>query len=84
MKGDKSPAVEKTFEEQSFGSTQPQSSNQTALEKIWGRIPIVSSAPSWTPRGRLIDSFALYVNGGTRRLYVYDYSSASWHYASLT
>ncbi len=42
-----------------------------------------SSAPTFIPRTPL-EHFFLYNNGGTRRLYVYDETSGTWHYSSLT
>lgn len=42
-----------------------------------------SSAPTYIPRTPL-EHFFLYNNGGTRRLYVYDRTSGTWHYSSLT
>lgn len=42
-----------------------------------------SSAPTFIPRTPL-EHFFLYNNGGTRRLYIYDKASGTWHYASLT
>lgn len=61
---------------------QPQQSLR--LEDLWGTIRRVSAAPTWTPRGRLIDQFAFYVNGATYRLYVYDEISKAWRYTALT
>lgn len=42
-----------------------------------------AAAPTYIPRTPL-EHFFLYNNGGTRRLYVYDRRSGSWHYSSLT
>lgn len=42
-----------------------------------------SSAPTFVPRTPL-EHFFLYNSGGTRRLYVYDKTSGTWHYSSLT
>lgn len=42
-----------------------------------------SSAPTFVPRTPL-EHFFLYNNAGTRRLYVYDKTSGTWHFSSLT
>lgn len=68
----------------SGGNAQQPPSRAPRFEDLWGTIRVVSSAPTWTPRGRLEDSLALYVNAGTRRLYIYDQSTTSWHYVTLT
>lgn len=42
-----------------------------------------SSAPTDIPRTPL-DYFRLYNNAGTRRLYVYDKASNTWHFSTLS
>lgn len=42
-----------------------------------------ASAPTYVPRTPL-EHFFLYNSGGTRRLYVYDKTSGTWHYSLLT
>lgn len=80
------PAITVPFEES--GTTERSdnipSPETQRFDQLWGTFRIVSSAPTWTPRGRLEESIALYSSGGTRRLYVFDYQAGSWHYASLT
>jgi len=41
------------------------------------------TAPTEAPTNPL-DKFRLYVNGGTKRLYVFDTLNASWYYVALT
>ena len=78
------PAITLKYEEPDNGSSQSKPNDAKSFEQLWGTIRIVSAVPDWTPRGRLEDSLALYSNAGTRRLYIYDSTSGSWHYASLT
>jgi hypothetical protein len=51
---------------------------------LWGTLRNINTVPTWTPRGRLEDSLALYINGTTYRLYVYDVTNSAWRYATLT
>lgn len=53
------------------------------LEEITGYFPQVSSAPTWTPK-TFKGQFAVYKNGSTYRLYVYDTANAAWRYTALT
>lgn len=46
-------------------------------------LSATASAPTDIPRTPL-EYFRLYNNGGTRRLYVYDKASNTWHYTSLS
>lgn len=41
----------------------------------------ISGVPTFTPRS-FYDQFQLYVNGSTRRLYIY--MDKSWHYITMT
>lgn len=80
------PEVSLDFSEPQFGGDERGNRPTIAprFEDLWGTIRLVTAVPSWTPRGRLEDSIALYISGATYRLYVYDYSNAAWRYASLT
>jgi hypothetical protein len=53
------------------------------LESISGTFPYVTSAPTWTPK-TFRDSFAIYKNGTTYRLYVYDHVNNAWRAISMT
>lgn len=53
-------------------------STDSRFDELLGRIRVVSSVPTWTPRARLDDSIALYVNGATTVLYVYDSVNSQW------
>lgn len=74
------PIVALQYEEPQFAS-EPEINR---LEDMTGLFRRVSSAPTWTPRGRLIDSLAFYASGITYRLYVYDYTNKAWRYTALT
>jgi hypothetical protein len=80
------PAIKLTYDEPAVvqGNAQPQPSTAPTFAELWGTIRVVSAVPSWTPRGRLEDSLALYINGATYRLYVYDHTNSAWRYATLT
>lgn len=43
----------------------------------------VSAAPTHIPEHPL-DSFTLYINGATKRLYIFDTSTNTWLYTALT
>lgn len=53
------------------------------ISQIVGLIEVVDTVPSSVPR-RLFDQVKIYKNGGTKRLYVYDYKNHSWYYVALT
>jgi hypothetical protein len=53
------------------------------VEDILGNFPQVTATPTWTPK-TFRDQFAIYKNGSTYRLYVYDTANNAWRYASLT
>ncbi len=78
------PAISLKYDEPGNGNAQQTPSTGPGFEKLWGTIRVVSAAPDWTPRGRLEDSLALYINGSTYRLYIFDPINAAWRYASLT
>jgi hypothetical protein len=82
MKNDSAITIK--FTEKQPTDSQPQQTSLIRFEQLWGTLRLVSAVPAWTPKGRLEDSLALYINSTTYRLYVYDYSNAAWRYASLT
>ena len=54
-----------------------------SFKNIIELIEVVSAAPTTaptTPYGQI----KLYINGATKRLYVYDYTNGAWLYSSLT
>jgi hypothetical protein len=53
------------------------------LQDIFGLFSVVSSAPTGTPRS-VFEQVKIYSSAGTYRLYVYDSTSAAWHYTALT
>lgn len=46
-------------------------------------LKAISSVPT-TPPVNALDKFRLYINGATKRLYVYDTINSSWLYTTLT
>lgn len=49
------------------------------LRNISGFFETVSSVPTMTPIS-FKDQIKWYVNGGTKRLYIYDVTNSSWEY----
>lgn len=78
------PLVKIEYDEPGLPAQQSQPQQGVRFEDLWGTLRLVSSAPSWTPRGRIEDSLALYISGATYRLYVYDYQNGAWRFAALT
>ncbi len=56
--------------------------NDTSL--LFEAITTVDTVPSGTPPKRLTKQIYIYISGGTKRLYIYDFTNAAWKYASLT
>lgn len=79
------PAIKIAYEEPGAGAnTQPKPSTAPSFEELWGGIRIVTTEPAWTPRGRVEDSLALLIDGGTPNLCMYDYTNAQWLFAELS
>lgn len=57
--------------------------DEVNLKDVTGYPKTVSTAPTYTPK-TFIDGFVMYSNGGTYRLYIYDFSNKAWRYATLT
>lgn len=53
------------------------------LENLIGSFPYVSAAPTWTPK-TFQQSLAIYKNGATLRLYIYDVNNATWRFSVLS
>jgi hypothetical protein len=53
------------------------------LRNLFGMISVMDAVPTYIPK-RLIDQIVLYVNGATKRLYIYDYVNEAWLYVNLT
>lgn len=58
-------------------------SPQIDFGDLTGLIKTVSVAPTAVPT-KISEQFQLYINGATYRLYIYDKTNATWHYATLT
>lgn len=67
------------YNEPSFTPAAP----DVRVETVFGAIPQVTTAPTWTPR-TFKDGFAYYVSGATYRFYVYDFTNHAWRYTALT
>jgi len=65
---------------QSQNSSTP-SEYQALLQNLRKIKKTISGVPTFTPRS-FFDQFQIYVNGSTRRLYVY--ADGSWRYVTLT
>jgi len=53
------------------------------LKNITSFVEVVSIVPAGFPK-TFFDQMKIYINGGTYRLYVYDYANNAWRYATLT
>ena len=54
------------------------------LEDVLGFFPVVTTAPTWSPK-KLYEQIAIYTTGGVAtRLYIYDTINNAWRYATLT
>lgn len=53
------------------------------IAQIVGFFEVVSTVPTGVP-SRLVDQIKIYKNGGTIRLYIYDYKNHAWRYSALT
>lgn len=79
------PAIKLAYEEPGAASNTPSKpSDAPNFASLWGGIRIVTTAPTWTPRGRIEDSLALLIDAGTPNLCVYDYTNAQWLFAELS
>lgn len=68
------------FEHQAI---KPQEDDTVRIERIYGNIPQVTAAPTWTPK-KFQDQFAFYASGSTYRLYVYDIENNAWRFCALS
>jgi len=53
------------------------------IQNIIDFVEVVSTIPSHIPR-TLYEQIKIHINGGTMRLYVYDYKASAWRYTTLT
>jgi len=53
------------------------------IKDLSGFIRTVSAVPSWVPTN-FYDQLAIYKNGATIRLYIYDVKNKAWRYTALT
>lgn len=56
---------------------------QNRLSSIFGNFEVVDTAPTAVPT-TLDNQIKIYVNGATKRLYIYESVNGSWLYTSLT
>jgi hypothetical protein len=54
------------------------------FDQLYGSLRIIDAEPTWTPRGRIEESIALLIDGGTPNLCVYDYQNRAWLFAELS
>lgn len=73
-----------TYDEPGGGKPSAPPASAPRLQDLWGSIRIVANEPTWIPRGRMEDSIALLIDGGTPNLCVYDYTNAQWLFAELS
>lgn len=72
--------IEVQFDEPKPESSQPQ---PLRTENIFGFAHKVSANPTWIPK-TFVEQFAVYKNGSTYRLYVYNFDLAAWTYVAMT
>lgn len=53
------------------------------IQNITGFVQVVAVVPAGFPKS-FFDQMKIYINGGTLRLYVFDYANNTWRYATLT
>lgn len=53
------------------------------IENITNFLRLVSAAPTNVPR-TLNEQVVIYINSGTYRLYLYDFTNNAWRYVALT
>jgi len=53
------------------------------LENIWGMFTVVDAVPTAEPTN-FQNQIKIYINGATHRLYVYETSTNTWIYATLS
>lgn len=58
-------------------------STKINISNLLGLIEVVSVIPTHTPK-YFFQQFKIYVNGATKRFYVYNYKTGSWLYTALT
>jgi hypothetical protein len=78
------PAITLSYKEPGASQSPVPPRATPAFGDIWGAVRIIDAEPDWTPRGRLEDSLALLIDGGTPNLCVYDYTNAQWLFAELS
>jgi hypothetical protein len=78
-----SPVLEQT--QKQFRPTTQE--NAAIIQRLRNVLPVVGSAPTYTPKN-FLEQFAIYSSGGTFRLYVYtidvDTGTGAWKYVALT
>lgn len=71
------------LEDKSTVSTYDNPFDYIDIKNITSFVEIVSVVPAGFPKN-FFDQIKLYINGGTYRLYIYDYVNNAWRYATLT
>jgi hypothetical protein len=51
--------------------------------QVQGLFEVVSAVPAGTP-SNVFDQIKIYINGGTKTLYLYDYINHAWRSVTLT
>lgn len=64
-------------------TTQTNQTYDVDLKNIQSLFEVVDAVPTHTPHA-VYDQVKIYVSGGTKRLYIYDYKTPAWLYAGLT
>lgn len=55
----------------------------TDLKNVQNFFDVVDTVPTHVPKS-FWDSRKIYVNGATKREYVYDFKNRAWYYSALT
>lgn len=53
------------------------------IKNVGGFFDVISSVPAHKPR-TMWDSIKIYINGATKRFYIYDFKNHNWMYTALT
>lgn len=70
--------------EQKFQSHQHNGANvRVNLYDIFGLFQTVSAVPTAVPKS-IYDQIKIYINGSTKKLYVYDYTGNAWYSATIS
>lgn len=58
-------------------------SQPISFQSLVGLIPRVTAVPTWKPVS-VSEQIVIYINGGTKRLYIFEPVSKTWMYTALT